>query len=91
MAQVCALATLASVGAADTLGSEHECLYLDDEHVAVFEDKKIGYWVDDGELLLENWETGMGVREMIYCTEKKDGIFLSLQLTVGNEEKQFSL
>ena len=52
--------------------------------MAVWANKTGGYWVDDGELLLENWESGMGIREMIYCTEGKEGVFLSLQLTVGN-------
>ena len=66
LAQVCALAAVASVQAEErllgsNLGSQHECLYLDDEHVAVFKKRNDGVWVDDGEILLENWESGMGI------------------------------
>ena len=50
-----------------------------------------GGWVDDDAILLENWTPGMNIRAVNYCVKDSGyskGIFLSMQLMVGNPESK---
>ena len=42
-------------------------------------------------MLAESWEPDMGIKEVIYCTAGEEGVFLSMQLTVGNETEQYPM
>ena len=70
-----------------------ECLLRDDEHVSGATDMAElkgmgdGSWVDDGEVLLEEWAPGMGVRAVNYCIDNDSKRFLSMQLMVGDSEE----
>ena len=47
-----------------------------------------GNWIDDGEVLLEEWSPGMGIRAVNYCVDDEDGWFLSMQLMVGDSKEE---
>jgi len=47
----------------------------------------MGGWVDDGEILKEQWEPGMGIRRVNYCIGEDD-TFRSMQLIVGWEDEE---
>ena len=70
-----------------------DCLLKDSEHVSsgtidALDDIEIGNWIDDAEVLLEEWSPGMGVRAVNYCTNDEDGSFLSMQLMVGDSKEE---
>ena len=56
-----------------------ECLILDSDKVgAIHEvyDSRGGGYIDDGEVLREQWSPGMGVKKIAYCLEDEE--FVSL-------------
>ena len=64
------------------------CLKLDAEHVVVYDENwqyAGGEWIDDGQILKQSWEPGMGIRAVNYCIDESAKTFLSMQLLVGNE------
>lgn len=66
----------------------------DDEHVSGAKDlaeiKGLyeGEWIDDGDVLKQQWKPGMDIRAVNYCTDKENGWFTSLQLMVGSSEEE---
>ena len=84
---------LLAIGVAATNKTTEECLLRDDEHVsgaksmAELNGYYEGSWVDDGEVLLEEWSPGKGIRAVNYCIDDSDDWFLSMQLLVGGDEE----
>ena len=69
-------------------GDFYECLVVDADHIVMYEDHyryRDGGWIDDGEILREKWETGMGIRALNYCVDEQNNTYKSMQLMVGNE------
>ena len=58
---------LAVIASADLTASE--CVFLDDSGIAGIMQKQpsFGGWVSDGEVLEEQWRSGMHVKALIYC------------------------
>ena len=46
-----------------------------------------GSWIDDGEVLLESWSSGMGIRAVNYCTDAESEWFLAMQIMVGDPKE----
>ena len=52
--------------------SVEECLILDNEKVGAMDDvydERGGGWIDDGDILREDWSPGMGVKKINYCID----------------------
>jgi len=67
---------------------EHECLELDADHIVWYDESsnfESGGWIDDGEVLDLEWESGWGVRAINYCIDDYDDTFQSMQIMVGAE------
>lgn len=67
---------------------EHECLELDADHIVWYDESKNfddGGWIDDGEVLDLEWESGWGVRAINYCIDDYDDTFQSMQIMVGEQ------
>ena len=71
-----------------------ESVYKDPRFIAAH-DGGFNYkyeWFDDGEILLGGeWETGMHVKRINYCIDEESHRFISMQVEVGNDEKELSL
>ena len=82
--QKLALASLLGLQSAVASRTTEECLLRDDEHVSGAKDMAElkgmgdGSWVDDGEVLLEEWAPGKGVRAVNYCIDNETKRFLSM-------------
>ena len=47
-----------------------------------------GSWIDDGEVLLEEWAVGKDIRAVNYCIDGPGGMFKSMQLMVGASDEE---
>ena len=53
----------------------NKCLVVDADHMVMYDENwryAGGEWIDDGQILNEKWESGMGVRAINYCINKRD-------------------
>ena len=67
----------------------HDCLVVDADHLVFFDDhwryEDDGYWIDDGQILVDKWQPGHHVRAINYCVDEVNNTFRSMQLLVGED------
>ena len=78
----------------DETRSVEDCLITDVDHIgdmnAIYDDLG-GNWIDDGDILKEQWTPGMGVVAIKYCSDEDNKDFKSIQVVVGNDEEEIKL
>ena len=74
--------------------SVEDCLITDVDHIGdmgLIYDDLGGNWIDDGDILKEQWTPGMGVVAIKYCSDEDNKDFKSIQVVVGNDEEEIKL
>ena len=47
----------------------------------------LGAFVDDGDILVEQWKLGMRLKGINYCIDREDFTFISMQMVIGSPEE----
>ena len=69
------------------IDNDESCLLLDLERVGAMDEVfPNGNWVNDGEVLKDQWKSGTGIYAINYCVGD-DEFFGSVQIIVGTEDE----